>query len=52
MNKYNSYCYVCIFVLIVILSLCLIGEEKKPQGVNVINQPIKIIESKGINNAK
>ncbi len=38
----DIYCYICIFLFLVILSFCLIGEEKKPQDVNITNKTINI----------
>ncbi len=52
MQKNNLIFYAFIYIIVVIVSLYFIGEEKNPQDINIINQPIKIIETKDSNNAK
>ena len=50
MQKNNLIFYAFIYIIVVIVSLYFIGEEKNPQDINIMNQPIKIIEIKDSNN--
>jgi len=38
LEKKNDFlCYVCMFILVVVLTLILIGEEDEPQKVEIVN---------------
>ena len=41
MNKYDGFLYALTFLLIVLLTFCLIDEEQKPQEITIIKNQKK-----------